>query len=155
MASSSVSAGAASAAGQQRHRQSEVRIDSGPGTNLTIFFVENPDGTIDSIAGADSIAPSPTNPRLWCLHCSTQLEYTAGASYVQCFLCRTMNAVLTGSQVGGRTMNMLCTVCDTSNLAPWGTAYVRCGQCNTVSDVTHIYTSTNSAGAGSANAGGA
>lgn len=45
-------------------------------------------------------------------------------------------------QVGGRTMNMLCTVCSTSNLAPWGTAYVRCGQCNTVSDVTHIYTTT-------------
>lgn len=106
---------------------------------LPIFFVENPDGTIDGVAGADSIAPPPANPRLWCHHCNTQLEFAAGASYVQCYLCRTMNAVLTGSQLGGRTMNMLCTVCGTSNLAPWGTAYVRCGQCNTVSDVTHIY----------------
>ncbi|CAK0816447.1 unnamed protein product [Prorocentrum cordatum] len=52
---------------------------------------------------------------------------------------RTMNAVLSGNQLGGRTMNMLCTVCQTSNLAPWGTAYVRCGHCNTVSDVTHVY----------------
>eukprot|EP00747_Dinoflagellata_sp_TGD_P092471 gnl/TRDRNA2_/TRDRNA2_165421_c0_seq1.p2 gnl/TRDRNA2_/TRDRNA2_165421_c0~~gnl/TRDRNA2_/TRDRNA2_165421_c0_seq1.p2 ORF type:complete len:138 (+),score=11.89 gnl/TRDRNA2_/TRDRNA2_165421_c0_seq1:73-486(+) len=111
---------------------------------LPIFFIESPDGLIDSIAGADSIEPPPTNPRLSCHHCQTLLEFTAGASYVQCFVCRTMNAVLSGSQLGGRTMNMLCTVCGTSNLAPWGTAYVRCGQCNTVSDVTHVYT----AGAG-------
>eukprot|EP00409_Alexandrium_fundyense_P007269 CAMPEP_0195043464 /NCGR_PEP_ID=MMETSP0347-20130606/4308_1 /TAXON_ID=2932 /ORGANISM="Alexandrium fundyense, Strain CCMP1719" /LENGTH=70 /DNA_ID=CAMNT_0040070875 /DNA_START=23 /DNA_END=235 /DNA_ORIENTATION=- len=58
-----------------------------------------------------------------------------------------MNAVLTGSQLGGRTMNMLCTVCGTSNLAPWGTAYVRCGQCSTVSDVTHIYSTSLGMGA--------
>mmetsp|Transcript_7767 Transcript_7767/g.17045 ORF Transcript_7767/g.17045 Transcript_7767/m.17045 type:complete len:134 (-) Transcript_7767:204-605(-) len=109
---------------------------------LSIFFVENPDGVIDSIAGADSIEPPPTNPQLRCYHCNTLLEYTAGASYVQCFLCRTMNAVQRGSSLGGRTMSMLCTVCATSNLAPWGTYYVRCGQCNIVSDVTHIYAAT-------------
>jgi len=106
---------------------------------LPIFFVEGPDGVIDSIGGADSIEPPPMHPRLWCHQCNTLLEYTAGASYVQCFVCKSMNAVLNGNQVGGRTMNMLCTVCQTSNLAPWGTAYVRCGHCNTVSDVTHIY----------------
>eukprot|EP00927_Polykrikos_kofoidii_P020435 TRINITY_DN19699_c0_g1_i1.p1 TRINITY_DN19699_c0_g1~~TRINITY_DN19699_c0_g1_i1.p1 ORF type:complete len:123 (-),score=16.65 TRINITY_DN19699_c0_g1_i1:113-481(-) len=119
-----------------------MAASSGSSEVPRLFFVENPDGSVDSLAGTDSIAPPPTNPRLWCFHCNTQLEFTAGASYVQCFLCRTMNAVLSGSQLGGRTMNMLCTVCGTSNLAPWGTAYVRCGQCNTVSDVTHIY-STN------------
>eukprot|EP00421_Protoceratium_reticulatum_P036833 CAMPEP_0168484712 /NCGR_PEP_ID=MMETSP0228-20121227/66237_1 /TAXON_ID=133427 /ORGANISM="Protoceratium reticulatum, Strain CCCM 535 (=CCMP 1889)" /LENGTH=53 /DNA_ID=CAMNT_0008501257 /DNA_START=11 /DNA_END=169 /DNA_ORIENTATION=- len=42
-------------------------------------------------------------------------------------------------------MNMLCTVCGTSNLAPWGTAYVRCGRCSTVSDVSHVY-ATNPSG---------
>lgn len=30
--------------------------------------------TIDGVAGADSIAPPPENPRLWCHHCNTQLE---------------------------------------------------------------------------------
>ena len=30
--------------------------------------------TIDGVAGADSIAPPPANPRLWCHHCNTQLE---------------------------------------------------------------------------------
>mmetsp|Transcript_28868 Transcript_28868/g.65246 ORF Transcript_28868/g.65246 Transcript_28868/m.65246 type:complete len:152 (+) Transcript_28868:74-529(+) len=133
-------------AGQQVHRRSEVRIDSS-GANtaadpLALFFVENPDGTIDSLAGADSVAPPPSNPRLRCFHCSTMLEFTVGASYVQCFLCRSMNAVLTGSDQGGRTMNMLCTVCGTSNLAPWGTAYVRCGRCSTVSDVSHVYSAS-------------
>jgi LSD1 subclass zinc finger protein len=118
----------------------------GNNDELPIFFLEGPDGTIENIAGADSVAPPPTNPRLWCHQCNTLLEFTAGASYVQCFVCRTMNAVLSGSQVGGRTMNMLCTVCNTSNLAPWGTAYVRCGQCNTVSDVTHIYSTAYSRG---------
>mmetsp|Transcript_50281 Transcript_50281/g.92935 ORF Transcript_50281/g.92935 Transcript_50281/m.92935 type:complete len:134 (+) Transcript_50281:116-517(+) len=108
-----------------------------------IFFVENPDGTVDSIAGAESIEPPPSNPQLRCYHCNTLLEYTAGASYVQCFLCRTMNAVQRGSSLGGRTMSMLCTVCATSNLAPWGTYYVRCGQCNIVSDVTHIYAASS------------
>uniref|UniRef100_A0A7S1F2C3 Zinc finger LSD1-type domain-containing protein n=1 Tax=Noctiluca scintillans TaxID=2966 RepID=A0A7S1F2C3_NOCSC len=107
--------------------------------HLPIFFVENPDGTIDTVAGADTIQPPQTNPQLKCHHCETLLEFTAGASYVQCFICRTMNAVLSAQQLGGRTMNMLCTVCGTSNLAPWGTEYVRCGQCSTVSDVTHIY----------------
>merc|ERR1719229_2102601 len=81
----------------------------------------------------DSVAVPPANPRLWCHHCNAQPEFTAGASYVQCSLCRTMNAVLSGTEVGGRTMHMLCAVCGTSNLAPWGTAYVRCGNCNTVS----------------------
>ncbi|CAK9029624.1 Hypothetical protein SCF082_LOCUS18875 [Durusdinium trenchii] len=45
------------------------------GDRLPIFFVENPDGSIDGVAGADSIAPPPANPRLWCHHCNTQLEF--------------------------------------------------------------------------------
>lgn len=136
------------AGGQPKHARPEARGErnepTGEGAeDLSIFFVENPDGTIDSLAGAETIAPPPTNPRLWCYHCSTQLQYPGGASYVQCYLCRTMNAVMQGNQMGFRTMNMLCTVCGTSNLAPWGTSYVRCGHCNTVSDVTHIYANTN------------
>merc|ERR1740121_627438 len=123
---------------------------SGVEETLPIFFVEGPDGTIDGVAGADYIEPPPLHPRLWCHQCNTLLEFAAGASYVQCFVCKTMNAVLSGNQVGGRTMNMLCTVCQTSNLAPWGTAYVRCGQCNTVSNVTHIYSSTGSSLGGGA-----
>ncbi|CAD7956091.1 unnamed protein product [Amoebophrya sp. A120] len=74
------------------------------------------------------------------------VKLTTG-SYVQCFVCSAMNAVVTteataeGEEypIGGRTINMLCAVCGTSNLAPWGTHYVRCGSCGTVSDVSHIY----------------
>mmetsp|Transcript_106658 Transcript_106658/g.318830 ORF Transcript_106658/g.318830 Transcript_106658/m.318830 type:complete len:152 (+) Transcript_106658:107-562(+) len=113
------------------------------GTNAPeLFFVEDPDGMIESLAGVDSVAPLPTNPRLQCFHCNTLLEFNTGASYVQCFLCWSMNAVLSDSQRGGRTLSMLCTVCGTANLAPWGTELVRCGQCNTVSDVSHVYTTT-------------
>eukprot|EP00927_Polykrikos_kofoidii_P020436 TRINITY_DN19699_c0_g1_i2.p2 TRINITY_DN19699_c0_g1~~TRINITY_DN19699_c0_g1_i2.p2 ORF type:complete len:128 (-),score=12.11 TRINITY_DN19699_c0_g1_i2:91-474(-) len=119
-----------------------MAASSGSSGMLRLFFVENPDGSVDSLASSSTIAPPSTNPRICCFHCNTQIEFTDGASYVQCFLCRTMNAVLSGSQLGGRTMSMVCTACGTSNLAPWGTAYVSCEQCNTVSDATQI-NSTN------------
>merc|ERR1712194_195403 len=105
-----------------------------------------PNGEICAIAGADAIEPPPANPRVTCHHCRTLLEYPEGSSFVQCFVCSCMNAVVATTQndeseypIGGRTINMLCAVCGTSNLAPWGTHYVRCGSCGTVSDVSHIY----------------
>mmetsp|Transcript_18431 Transcript_18431/g.46039 ORF Transcript_18431/g.46039 Transcript_18431/m.46039 type:complete len:132 (+) Transcript_18431:230-625(+) len=115
--------------------------------SVETFFVQNPNGQIGCIAGADAIEPPPANPRITCHHCRTLLEYPDGSSYVQCFVCSAMNAVVntdTAAEgedypIGGRTINMLCAVCGTSNLAPWGTHYVRCGSCGTVSDVSHIY----------------
>lgn len=95
---------------------------------LETFFVLSPAGTITTIAGADAIAPPPANPRITCHHCRTLLEYPEGSSYVQCFVCSAMNAVVATSApettdggdttypTGGRTINMLCAVCGTSNL---------------------------------------
>ncbi len=111
-----------------------------------VFFVENPDGHATSIAGspeafASSYKPfaSDTNPRIICHHCRLTLEYTRGASYVQCASCHSLNAVIEGTIQGGRTFNMICAVCGVSNLAPYGCRFVRCVECQTVSDVSTLY----------------
>lgn len=99
-------------------------------TEIDTFFVQNPDGQVCCIAGADAIEPPPANPRITCHHCRTLLEYPEGSSFVQCFVCSCMNAVVSTSTnaqangdstepaypIGGRTINMLCAVCGTSNL---------------------------------------
>eukprot|EP00397_Hematodinium_sp_SG-2012_P062818 GEMP01085538.1.p1 GENE.GEMP01085538.1~~GEMP01085538.1.p1 ORF type:complete len:146 (+),score=22.81 GEMP01085538.1:54-440(+) len=119
-----------------------------------VFFLEDPSGKILTICGANTIAPPPEHPRLTCHNCQTLLEYAEIASYVQCYVCNTMNAVLRGNEtMGGRTINMLCTICSTSNLAPWGTHYVRCGSCATVSDVSHVYSLQSPQDAGQRGAG--
>jgi len=107
------------------------------------FFIEIPDGGVDSMAAADSgggaMLQVSSKARLQCHSCSRLLEYDAGAQYVQCFSCSTMNAVQQGSVIGGRVLSMLCPVCHTTNLAPYGVNYVRCGTCSTVSQVSHAY----------------
>lgn len=107
------------------------------------FFVENPDGTVESLAGVETLQPvavqGSSKARLQCHHCSRLLEYDAGAQYVQCFSCSTMNAVQQGSVTGGRVLSMLCAVCHTTNLAPYGVNYIRCGSCSTISQVSHAY----------------
>jgi len=107
------------------------------------FFIENPDGGVDSMAGVESVPvlQASSKARLQCHACTRLLEYDAGAQYVQCFSCSTMNAVQQGSVVGGKVLSMLCPVCHTTNLAPYGINYVRCGQCITVSQVSHAYRS--------------
>eukprot|EP01057_Protomagalhaensia_wolfi_P002344 Protomagalhaensia_wolfi_Nauph_80__2343@NODE_2539_length_1060_cov_1885_098923_g1744_i3_p1_GENE_NODE_2539_length_1060_cov_1885_098923_g1744_i3NODE_2539_length_1060_cov_1885_098923_g1744_i3_p1_ORF_typecomplete_len218_score12_76zfLSD1/PF06943_12/1_2e03zfLSD1/PF06943_12/1_8e06zfLSD1/PF06943_12/1_4e02zfLSD1/PF06943_12/0_19zinc_ribbon_12/PF11331_8/0_89zinc_ribbon_12/PF11331_8/7_5zinc_ribbon_12/PF11331_8/6_7zinc_ribbon_6/PF14599_6/1_6zinc_ribbon_6/PF14599_6/0_25PriA_CRR/PF18319_1/0_045Mulike_Com/PF10122 len=77
--------------------------------------------------------------RLQCHACGKLLEYDAGAQYVQCFSCSTMNAVQQKTQIGGRVLSMLCAMCSTTNLAPYGINYVRCGTCHTISQVSHAY----------------
>ena len=107
-----------------------------------IFFVENPDGYASSIAGsAEAFTTYKTeiNPRLVCHQCRLMLEYTRGASYVQCASCHSLNAVIEGTVQGGRTFNMICAVCGVSNLAPYGCRFVRCVECQTVSDVSTLY----------------
>jgi len=97
---------------------------TGGGSDIETFFVLGPNGQVSSIAGADFIEPPPANPRITCHHCRTLLEYPEGSSYVQCFVCSAMNAVVNTTDdngdgnypVGGRTINMLCAVCGTSNL---------------------------------------
>jgi len=83
----------------------------------------------------------PLKARLQCYACNKLLEYDSGAQYVQCFSCSTMNAAQQGSQAGGRVLSMLCPICHTTNLAPYGVNYVRCGTCHTISQVTHAYNS--------------
>lgn len=86
-------------------------------------------------------APGPTQvkARLQCYACSRLLEYDGGAQYVQCFNCSTMNGVQPTTQIGGRVLSMVCAVCHTTNLAPYGINYVRCGTCSTISQVSHAY----------------
>lgn len=105
-----------------------------------VYYVENPDGS-PSIAGSPEAFTSPneSNPRLVCHQCRLMLEYTRGASYVQCASCHSLNAVIEGTIQGGRTFNMMCAVCGVSNLAPWGARFVRCIGCQTVSDVSSLY----------------
>eukprot|EP00419_Tripos_fusus_P006672 CAMPEP_0172671812 /NCGR_PEP_ID=MMETSP1074-20121228/11152_1 /TAXON_ID=2916 /ORGANISM="Ceratium fusus, Strain PA161109" /LENGTH=85 /DNA_ID=CAMNT_0013488919 /DNA_START=25 /DNA_END=283 /DNA_ORIENTATION=- len=74
-------------ASPQPDQESEAKAE------LPLFFVEGPDGLINGLAGADSVAPPPSKPRLQCFHCRTLLEFAIGASYVQCYHCSRMNAV--------------------------------------------------------------
>lgn len=104
-----------------------------------VFFVEHPDGL--GIAGAAEAFASSSggNPRIVCHQCRLMLEYSRGASYVQCASCHSLNAVIEGTVQGGRTFNMICAMCGVSNLAPFGCRLVRCVECQTVSDVTALY----------------
>uniref|UniRef100_A0A0G4GYS5 Zinc finger LSD1-type domain-containing protein n=1 Tax=Chromera velia CCMP2878 TaxID=1169474 RepID=A0A0G4GYS5_9ALVE len=102
------------------------------------FFVENPDGTMD-VAGVENVPMPSGKARLRCYNCQLLLEYDSAAAYVQCFTCRTMNAVVAESETGGKVLSMLCAVCGTTNLAPYGVPYVRCGTCGTISQVSHVY----------------
>lgn len=77
--------------------------------------------------------------QLQCHACNEHLEYDAGAQYVQCYQCTTMNAVAPGASIGGKVLSMYCPVCHTTNLAPFGINYVRCGSCGTISQVSHAY----------------
>ncbi|KAF4713514.1 hypothetical protein FOZ63_030796 [Perkinsus olseni] len=111
------------------------------------FFIENPDGSITAIASNNRrIVEPPPQPRLECYRCHTLLEFAPHATYVQCPRCNSMNSVTAepapsgnGAVMGAQTINMICSVCHVSNLAPWGTQYIRCGSCRTISDVSHIY----------------
>lgn len=111
---------------------------------MSVFFVENPTGL--GIAGSAEAFASRSlgNPRLVCHQCRLMLEYTRGASYVQCASCHSLNAVIGGTVQGGRTFNMICAVCGVSNLAPFGCRFVRCVECQTVSDVTALYNDSQS-----------
>mmetsp|Transcript_5145 Transcript_5145/g.11356 ORF Transcript_5145/g.11356 Transcript_5145/m.11356 type:complete len:119 (+) Transcript_5145:64-420(+) len=104
-----------------------------------LYFIQMPDGNVEHLAGLETLPEDTGQRHLFCYSCTTCLQYAAGASYVQCPQCRQMNAVLVGTQNGGRTINMLCANCMTGNLAPWGTTFVRCGTCATVSCVSHVY----------------
>eukprot|EP01068_Selenidium_serpulae_P004423 Selendium_serpulae@DN3561_c0_g1_i1.p1 len=74
--------------------------------------------------------------RLQCHYCGRLLEYDAGAQYVQCFSCNSMNASQHGnSQMGGRVLAMMCAFCNTTNLAQYGFSFVRCGSCGVISEI--------------------
>ena len=108
-----------------------------------VFYVENPEG-VSSMAGSpEAFQPRSfsqrNNPRIVCHQCRLMLEYSRGASFVQCASCQALNAVIEGTIQGGRTFNMICAVCGVSNLAPFGCRFVRCAECQTVSDVSSLY----------------
>lgn len=99
----------------------------------------NSGGIQPQLPQAPPSGPGAGKARLQCHACNRLLEYDAGAQYVQCFSCSTMNAVQPGTQIGGKVLSMLCAICHTTNLAPYGINYVRCGSCSTISQVTHAY----------------
>jgi LSD1 subclass zinc finger protein len=113
-----------------------------------IFYVEDPEGSVSAMAGsAEAFQPRSTmmtqhsrsNPRIVCYQCRLLLEYSRGAAYVECASCHALNAVIEGTIEGGRTFNMICSVCGIRNLAPFGCRFVRCAECRTVSDVSPLY----------------
>jgi LSD1 subclass zinc finger protein len=112
-----------------------------------IYYVEDPGGEVSGMAGsAEAFMPrssvttfNVSNPRIVCHHCRLLLEYSRGAAYVQCASCQALNAVIEGTIEGGRTFNMICSICGVSNLAPFGCRFVRCAECRTVSDVSSLY----------------
>ena len=114
-----------------------------------ILFVQNPDSEISGLMTykpleAAPLPPPPpqratgTQPRIQCVQCSVVLEYRQGASFVHCPRCNSYTAVAV-QQRPAQSLRMLCTVCRTVNLAPYGARLVRCGTCATVSDISHVY----------------
>mmetsp|Transcript_18773 Transcript_18773/g.36834 ORF Transcript_18773/g.36834 Transcript_18773/m.36834 type:complete len:144 (+) Transcript_18773:20-451(+) len=99
---------------------------------LPMFVVENPDGTLDSMVGAHSVPPPRPSTWIVCFHCRATLELVVGKSYLKCGKCRSVNLVRGHSQVGERTIIVVCPNCDASNAAPHTTMSLRCGNCNAV-----------------------
>ncbi|KAH0482948.1 MAG: hypothetical protein KVP17_000817 [Porospora cf. gigantea B] len=89
-----------------------------------------------------------TSGTLQCHKCAVAMQFTPGTEYVQvggsrdvtqCYSCGCMNRAVADSDVGGKVLSMLCPVCCTTNLSPYGVVFVRCGVCGTVSKVDHAY----------------
>lgn len=84
---------------------------------------------------AENVKEAPC-PCICCYHCNVKQEFTPGADFVCCFDCRTMNQVVSGSQVGIPAASNLCTACGYQNAACSDALSVRCFRCRTVMDLT-------------------
>lgn len=129
---------------QERSNQETVGRHTKPDLVKDVFFLENPSGLVEAIAGLENLRefktkeePAPVTARLQCHVCSHTLEYDSRAHFVQCGNCNTLNAVRSNEPRGGRVMIVICGHCNTRNIAAMGSVYVECWLCHTVCQVEY------------------
>ncbi|EUD68935.1 hypothetical protein C922_00626 [Plasmodium inui San Antonio 1] len=101
----------------------------------TTFFLLNPDGIVDSVAGLENLAfsfegNSYKNAR--CYKCLSVFSCESTAVYRTCPKCHIVNALVPHDSIGRKVLILICYQCNSRNLTNIDCSYVQCFLCSRV-----------------------
>ncbi|ANQ09894.1 Uncharacterized protein PCOAH_00039750 [Plasmodium coatneyi] len=101
----------------------------------TTFFLLNPDGILDSVAGLENLAISFENisyKNARCYKCLSVFSCESSAVYRACPKCHVVNALVPHDSIGRRVIILVCYQCNSRNLTNIDCSYVQCFLCSRV-----------------------
>ncbi|SBS98149.1 conserved Plasmodium protein, unknown function [Plasmodium ovale curtisi] len=103
--------------------------------NYKTFYVLNPDGILDSVAGLEHLSftsHSISYRNIICYQCLHIFYCENSTIFRTCPKCKVVNAIVPYDKVGLKVIIVICYKCNSRNIANIDTSYVRCYFCNSV-----------------------
>ncbi|KJP85588.1 hypothetical protein AK88_04755 [Plasmodium fragile] len=101
----------------------------------TTFFLLNPDGILDSVAGLENLAFSFEDisyKNIRCYKCLSVFTCESSAVYRACPKCHVVNALVPQDNIGRKVIILICYHCNSRNLTNIDCSYVKCFLCSRV-----------------------
>ncbi|CRH02499.1 conserved Plasmodium protein, unknown function [Plasmodium relictum] len=101
--------------------------------NYKTFYLLNPDGILDSVAGLENLSISFCNisfKSIICYKCLTFFECESSANFRKCPKCKVVNAIVPYDNIGKKVIILICFQCNNRNITNIECSYVQCYLCN-------------------------
>ncbi|SCO69833.1 conserved Plasmodium protein, unknown function [Plasmodium vivax] len=99
----------------------------------TTFFLLNPDGILDSVAGLENLSfsfESISYKNARCYKCLSVFSCESSAVYRACPKCHVVNALVPHDSIGRKVIILVCYQCNRRNLTNIDCPYVQCFWCS-------------------------
>ncbi|CRG97639.1 conserved Plasmodium protein, unknown function [Plasmodium gallinaceum] len=113
--------------------------------NYKTFYLLNPDGILDSVAGLENLSISFCNisfKTIICYKCLTFFDCESNANFRKCPKCKVVNAIVPYDNIGKKVIILICFHCNNRNITNIECSYVQCYLCNYM-NYAQYYNSNN------------
>ncbi|ETW19059.1 hypothetical protein PFFVO_02078 [Plasmodium falciparum Vietnam Oak-Knoll (FVO)] len=99
------------------------------------FYLLNPDGILDSVAGLENLYISYMNisyKPIICYKCLSFFECENNCNFIRCPKCKIINSVVPHDKLGRKVIIVICYQCNNRNITNIECIYIRCYLCNSL-----------------------
>ncbi|SOV13619.1 conserved Plasmodium protein, unknown function [Plasmodium sp. gorilla clade G2] len=99
------------------------------------FYLLNPDGILDSVAGLENLCISYMNisyKPIKCYKCLSFFECENNCNFIRCPKCKIINSVVPHDKLGRKVIIVICYQCNNRNITNIECIYIRCYLCNSI-----------------------
>ncbi|SOV75579.1 conserved Plasmodium protein, unknown function [Plasmodium sp. gorilla clade G3] len=99
------------------------------------FYLLNPDGILDSVAGLENLCISYMNisyKPIICYKCLSFFECENNCNFIRCPKCKIINSVVPHDKLGRKVIIVICYQCNNRNITNIECIYIRCYLCNSI-----------------------